>query len=535
MKRIERVAIVGMGALGSCCAGQLQRGAQDLTLYGVVRNPKEYQHTPILLNGVPLLVEYRSCRELADDSPMDLILIAVKSYHLRRAIQDIPPLVGEGTILISLLNGMSSEDALIRAFGREKVVYGVVVGADTNRSGHQVNGQSCGTLLYGDPDGLSEDTAARLEELFTRCGYPARQVPDILYHIWAKLMVNAGYNQTSTVYQQTYGQFRANGPAMSQMRAAQREVIALANRQGIPLSEDDIRQWEACLTDLSENGRSSMLQDYWMGRPMETDIFGDYICRLGRELGIPTPVNAQLNQQLKQMTVVRKGTSLRLDREKGITPRKIANQIRIDILKQKYRAGDKLVEKQLAEQYDASRSSVRTALQFLSSEGLVITHPNGRREVVEFSKRQVENLYDFRWMIENRALETILQRTNSVFPLLAESLSHIEHCCIVHQEVVDWYELDMCFHRSLVACSENIFLSNAWNSNAEIFYALMNFNTLTGYSEQYIREFFDKHRHIYELLISRDPDCIPQLRKHILDAESISRSVLDCFGTTGST
>ena len=58
----------------------------------------------------------------------------------------------------------------------------------------------------------------------------------------------------------------------------------------------------------------------------------------------------------------------------------------------------------------------------------------------------------------------------------------------------------------------------------------MNFNTLIDYSERYAAEFFEKHRHIYELLLSRDRRCLAQLKQHILDAENIANSVLECFG-----
>ena len=61
----------------------------------------------------------------------------------------------------------------------------------------------------------------------------------------------------------------------------------------------------------------------------------------------------------------------------------------------------------------------------------------------------------------------------------------------------------------------------------------MNFNTLTGYSERYAMEFFEKHRRIYELLLSGDRGCLAQLETHILDAESIANSVLECFGREG--
>lgn len=536
MKEIQRVGIVGLGALGACYADQILRGDPSVELYGLTRSAASAKK-PILLNGAPLPLTLYTAEELS--APLDLILIAVKSYDLDDVIRSITPLVGRETTLLSLLNGMESEERLIRAFGAERVLYATVMGADSNREGRSIHCQHAGTLLFGERNGQRSDAALRLERFAQRSGLTACLVDDIYARMWFKLMVNVGYNQTSTVYQLTYGQFRENPEAMEVMRHAQREVCALAARCGVTLTEASIQEWERTLAQLSPDGRSSMLQDFWRGRRLETDIFGDYVSKLGQKLGVPTPVSDRLNAQIKQMVRERDAAPVSdeepapLEKQPSIaTPKKIAGQIRIDIVRQKYKTGDKLVEKQLAEQYAASRSSVRTALQILSSEGLIITHPNGRREVAEFSEQQVKNLYDFRWLIENRALEMAMSKTGSVYPKLAEVLGVIEDCCSRPADEVDWYELDVRFHRALVASSENIFLINAWESNAEIFYTLMNFNTLIDYSERYAAEFFEKHRRIYELLLSRDPACFPQLKQHILDAENIANSVLDCFGTT---
>ena len=533
MKPIQTVAVVGLGALGACYADQILRGDPAVEVRGVLR-PNTVP-APILLNGVPLKLDCQPPAQLADFHP-DLILVAVKSYDLEGTIQSMAPLVGPQTLLLSLLNGMESEERLAQAFGAEHVVYATVKGADTNRDARQIRCQSPGVILFGAREGRSSPAVDRLEEFVRRCSLTARRVEDISYHMWLKLMVNVGFNQTSTVYQLTYGQFRENPEAMEVMRHAQREVCALAQCCGVELGEAAIQDWEETLSRLSPNGRSSMLQDYWTGRRLETDIFGDYVSRLGRKLGIPTPVSDRLNAQIKQMEQSREFSPpgeppiLPTGKLSVATPKKIAGQIRIDIVKQKYKAGDKLVETQLSEQYGASRSSVRTALQILSSEGLIITHPNGRREVVAFSEQQVKNLYDFRWLIENRALEMALEKSGSVYPKLAEILGIIEGCCARPAGEVDWYDLDVRFHRALVSSAENIFLTNAWESNAEIFYTLMNFNTLIDYSERYAAEFFEKHRHIYELLLSRDRRCLAQLKQHILDAENIANSVLECFG-----
>ena len=85
------------------------------------------------------------------------------------------------------------------------------------------------------------------------------------------------------------------------MRSAQREGSALANHFGVSLSEENIRAWEDSLQNLTSQGRSSMLQDYWQGRPLEMDILGDTVLELGRKAGIAVPVNEMLSNKIHQM------------------------------------------------------------------------------------------------------------------------------------------------------------------------------------------------------------------------------------------
>ena len=208
-----------------------------------------------------------------------------------------------------------------------------------------------------------------------------------------------------------------------------------------------------------------------------------------------------------------------VNRGSAAAPDKIATQLRLDILRQTIKKGDKMAENQLARRFCASRSSVRTALQILSNEGLIITHSNGRREVME--------LYNFRCLLEQEALRLMLSQKNSMFPLIAKVLEKIEKACLSNDGNIDWYDLDVQFHRAQVRSSGNLFVINAWESNAQLIYTLMSFNTSAGYGEEYASTFFEKHRRLYELWLSDDKDSYQELKKHIMDAEIISKSVLN--------
>ena len=90
---------------------------------------------------------------------------------------------------------------------------------------------------------------------------------------------------------------------------------------------------------------------------------------------------------------------------RAVTPDRIQDKLRKDIIMGKYRKGDRIVEAELAEAFDASRGSVRSALQALEGEGMIKMLANGRKEVVGFTKKEAHDMYELRWLIENRAVE----------------------------------------------------------------------------------------------------------------------------------
>jgi len=119
--------------------------------------------------------------------------------------------------------------------------------------------------------------------------------------LWSKFMLNVGVNQTVAVYGSNYGDIQREGPAREMMIAAMREVITLAEKEGIMLTEDDITYWLHVLSKLSPEGKPSMAQDVEAKRLSEVDLFAGTVLELGKKHGIPTPVNKELYERIKEI------------------------------------------------------------------------------------------------------------------------------------------------------------------------------------------------------------------------------------------
>ena len=215
------------------------------------------------------------------------------------------------------------------------------------------------------------------------------------------------------------------------------------------------------------------------------------------------------------------------DREWVITPEKIAAQLRIDIIGNRFEAEESITETAIAKRFEASRSSVRVALQELAREGLIETLGNGRRKVIPFTEKEVCDLYDFRWLIEEAALERILtNKVPSTLPEVAKVLGGVENALDKNETILDLLQVDISFHRALVRASQSPFIQVAWEGNANLIYALMSFNASTDYKNMYYEGFYDTHRKLYEKIICASDDCFDELKKHIYDGQNTACEII---------
>jgi 2-dehydropantoate 2-reductase len=222
----------------------------------------------------------------------DLILVALKHHHLAGAVGDIAALAGKDTTILSVMNGLESEETIGAVCGMDKLVYAIAVGIDAVREEGRFTYANPGKIIFGpvtdDDDGRHLD---RIREALTRAGIPNEVPPDIMRAMWWKFMINVGVNQASAVLRAPYGVFQASADARALMRSLMTEVVVLAEKAGIDLKEEDIDEWERILASLSPTGKTSMLQDVEAGRKTEVEIFAGKVVSLAAAYGLTAPVN----------------------------------------------------------------------------------------------------------------------------------------------------------------------------------------------------------------------------------------------------
>ena len=284
MNEIRSSALIGLGALG-ILFGRKMPGVKVIADEARIAR---YQAEPVVCNGEECCFDYVTP---AEGSPVDFLLVAVKATVLDKAIADMAKFVGPDTVIISVLNGITSEER-IEAVYPGHTLWSVAIGMDATRSGRTLVYRQPGKIQFGERDGRMTDRVAAVAAYLNRCGIANEPCSDILYKQWNKLMVNDGLNQAAAAFDLTYGGLCQPGKAQDTMRQAMQEVIQLANLEGVPLPPDnDQRFLEPMMPTFNPDGMPSMRQDVLAQRPTEVEEFAGVVRRLARRHGMPTPAN----------------------------------------------------------------------------------------------------------------------------------------------------------------------------------------------------------------------------------------------------
>ena len=301
---INNVYILGLGAMGSMYAAKLQDINPDLIrIIASAERIKNYQNADIKVNGKPYQFNYV---QPGDSScpPADLIIVAVKAPQLAAAINDLSGLIHDDTIVISLLNGISSEEQIGKRIGMKHLLFAYGVGMDAVRDGNQVTYSNPGRIVFGEKDNttLSARVLA-VKDLFEQATIPHHIPADMYKALWFKFMMNTGINQASAVLKAPYGQFQQNQQARKLMLMAAEEVITLSHQMGIFLGQDDMDEFTRIVDGLGPEGKTSMLQDIEAGRKSEVDLFAGTVIDLGQKYQVPTPVNETLYTIIRALEI----------------------------------------------------------------------------------------------------------------------------------------------------------------------------------------------------------------------------------------
>ena len=296
-QHIRTIGILGAGAVGSYLVMGLSDKYQD-NLWVIADGERKDRLAKNGLNindtSYPLHV-----KTPAEAHGVDLLFICLKYTQLRDTLPDIEAITGKHTIVVSLLNGIDSEEIIGQRIGMEHIIHSLIRIA-SQRIGNSIHfpiPKGYNGIYVGIPNqpASQDPRLAAIADVFADTPVILHLSDDILLDIWDKFGLNIARNLPQAILGIGAKSYEDSTYVNFIMRQMRHEVVLVANAKGIPLQEEF--KAGKCLP----SQRYSTLQDLDAHRKTEIDMFSGALVRMGKELGIECPYNEMTYNLIKAL------------------------------------------------------------------------------------------------------------------------------------------------------------------------------------------------------------------------------------------
>ncbi len=285
--------VIGAGAVGGYFGGRLAEAGRDVTFLVRAR-----QAEAIREHGLRIVSPHGNAtlhpkliRSHEISGSYELIILCVKAYSLEAAIDDFAPVVGPGTMILPLLNGMRHLELLARQFGEDEVIGGVcLIAAEVDKDGRIVQLTDVHRLVYGERTGGNSARMDALNRVMQGAAFEARTSDNILQEMWEKWVMLASLGAATCLMRGNIGEIEAVPGGAEIARAILDECSAISTASGYTPGVAFLARTQKLLTAHGSTLTSSMYRDLSKNAPVEVEqILGDLVMR-GSKLGLRTPL-----------------------------------------------------------------------------------------------------------------------------------------------------------------------------------------------------------------------------------------------------
>ena len=298
--KIKKVAVLGAGAVGSYIIRGLSQ-ADDIEL-GVIADGARADR--LKTQGCRINDEiYRPHVWTPDEAyGVDLLIVALKYGALKAALPAVKAAVAENTTVMSLMNGVDSEEIILQEIEASHLLYSLIKVASSYKEGrgYCFDPETTIGMIFGELEAPYEsDRVLAVEELFGRTDLHYRHTDCIMSEMWSKFRLNVCNNLPQAILGAGVGCYRDSIHMKAISDGLRAELEAIAAAKGIDMSK--AAESSSHGSAVPPTARYSTLQDIDAGRHTEIDMFSGALIRMGRELGIPTPYNEYTYHMIKAL------------------------------------------------------------------------------------------------------------------------------------------------------------------------------------------------------------------------------------------
>lgn len=297
--RIKSVAVLGAGAVGSYIIWGLSN-RKDIKL-GVIaegERKERLEKNGCLINEK---VYHPEVWTPSEANGVDLLIVSLKYGALPGAVDSIKEAVGDNTIIMSLMNGVDSEEIISEKVDASHILHSLIkVASHKEGTGYCFDPETTIGIIFGEISAPFEsERVEEIKELFADTGLHFRATEYIREEMWSKYRLNICNNLPQAILGAGVGCYSDSTHMKAIRDGLKKEVEAVAAAKGIDMSKVDIKSARG--SAVPPIARYSTLQDIDAGRHTEIDMFSGALVRMGKELGVPTPYNEYTYHMIKAL------------------------------------------------------------------------------------------------------------------------------------------------------------------------------------------------------------------------------------------
>jgi 2-dehydropantoate 2-reductase len=300
---MKQILMVGAGSVGGFFGAHLAKNNPNVSF---LLRPKTL--AAVKQNGLTIrsakgsfTVHPPAASDPRDLQKPDLIILSVKAYDLDEVMDQIEPVLTDQTVILTLQNGVDTEDRILARFQRDCVVGGVAFIYSKIAAPGVIDHYKKGAVAIGELMGHQSPRLLAIADLFKQAGIPCQLTDDVRRSKWEKMCWNCVFNPLTVMIDDKVAKALDHPEMLRVIHQIVGEVMAVAAAVKVPLAADmaeKVVRWTSEIRDI----HTSMYDDWKAGRPTEIDFLNGYVAKVGREVGIPTPLNDLLTAVIKTIT-----------------------------------------------------------------------------------------------------------------------------------------------------------------------------------------------------------------------------------------
>jgi 2-dehydropantoate 2-reductase len=306
-----RIAIVGTGGVGGGYGAALAKAGADVTFIARGAHLAAMKSTGLKVlspRGDIHLVPTQATDNPAEIGQVDVVLFCVKLWDVESAGERIKPLIGPGTAVIPLQNGIDAHERLLPILGASALLGGVAqISASITAPGTITQVGTFMRMVFGELDGSRSRRAEDFLALCLKAGFEATLSEAILTDLWMKFILLASNAGMMALSRQPIGHLRDDPDMQPIFRAAYQEVIDVGRAKGVTLPADAIERILQATAHFPPTMKASMALDLDRGNRLEVPWLSGKVAELGRQFGIATPTHSMMFAMLKPYAMGAKG------------------------------------------------------------------------------------------------------------------------------------------------------------------------------------------------------------------------------------